>query len=101
MWCTIAGEGDVTKSTLELDVLVRGMSSRICVDLYNAIIKLRPDWASSKDDDIEAEKKQACVVKIVMTGSADDGPDCRTPATSSAAATWRHASRVAMTSSAS
>jgi len=45
------------------------------VDLYNAIIKLRPDWASARDDDIEAEKKQACVVKIVMTGSADDGPD--------------------------
>jgi len=51
------------------------MSRRICVDLYNAIIKLRPDWASAKDDDIETEKKQACVVKIVMTGSADDGPD--------------------------
>jgi len=41
----------------------------------NAIIKLRPDWASAKDDDIEAEKKQKCVAKIVMTGSADDGPD--------------------------
>ena len=51
------------------------MSRRICVDLYNAIIKLRPDWASAKDDDIEAEKKKTCVVKIVMTGSADDGPD--------------------------
>ena len=51
------------------------MSRRICVDLYNAIIKLRPDWASVKDDDIEAEKKRACVVKVVMTGSADDGPD--------------------------
>jgi type I restriction enzyme R subunit len=51
------------------------MSRRICVDLYNAIIKLRPDWASAKDDDIEIEKKQACVAKIVMTGSADDGPD--------------------------
>ena len=51
------------------------MSRRICVDLYNAIIKLRPEWASAKDDDSEAEKKQACVVKIVMTGSAEDGPD--------------------------
>jgi type I restriction enzyme R subunit len=51
------------------------MSRRICVDLYNAIIKLRPDWVSAKDDDSEAEKQQACVVKIVMTGSADDGPD--------------------------
>ncbi|MCE9552911.1 MAG: type I restriction endonuclease subunit R [Planctomycetes bacterium] len=51
------------------------MSRRICVDLYNAIIKLRPDWASTRDDDVEAEKKQACIVKIVMTGSAEDGPD--------------------------
>jgi len=51
------------------------MSRRICVDLYNAIIKLRPAWASARDDDSEAEKQQACVVKIVMTGSADDGPD--------------------------
>jgi len=51
------------------------MSRRICVDLYKAIIKLRPEWASAKDDDLETEKKQMCVVKIVMTGSADDGPD--------------------------
>ena len=54
------------------------MSRRICVDLYNALIKLRPDWASAKDDADgigEAEKDKACVVKVVMTGSADDGPD--------------------------
>ncbi|MCX7422081.1 MAG: hypothetical protein NT013_21425, partial [Planctomycetia bacterium] len=51
------------------------MSRRICVDLYNELIKLRPDWASVPDDDIEAEKKQSTIVKIVMTGSADDGAD--------------------------
>jgi type I restriction enzyme R subunit len=51
------------------------MSRRICVDLYAALIKLRPDWASAKDDDSEAEKDNACVVKVVMTGSADDGPE--------------------------
>jgi type I restriction enzyme R subunit len=51
------------------------MSRRICVDLYNALIKLRPDWASAKDDDVETEKGKDCVVKVVMTGSADDGPD--------------------------
>ena len=50
------------------------MSRRICVELLNAILKLRPEWASAKDDDIEAERKKACVVKIVMTGSAEDGP---------------------------
>lgn len=40
------------------------MSRRICVDLYNEIIKLRPDWHNEDDD------KGA--VKIVMTGSASD-----------------------------
>jgi type I restriction enzyme R subunit len=40
------------------------MSRRICADLYNAIIKLRPEWHS--DDD-----KQG-VLKIVMTGNATD-----------------------------
>ena len=51
------------------------MSRRIAVDLYNALIALRPEWASAKDDDAEREKGEACVVKVVMTGSADDGPD--------------------------
>ncbi len=51
------------------------MSRRICVDLYDALIKLRPDWASAKDDDAETEKGKDCVVKVVMTGSADDGPE--------------------------
>ncbi len=51
------------------------MSRRICVDLHAALLKLRPDWASAPDDDPEAERGKACVVKIVMTGSADDGPE--------------------------
>lgn len=40
------------------------MSRRICVDLYEQIVKLRPDWHS--DDDIEGE------IKVVMTGSSSD-----------------------------
>jgi type I restriction enzyme R subunit len=40
------------------------MSRRICVELYNEIIKLRPRW-HNKDD-----KKGT--IKIVMTGSASD-----------------------------
>jgi len=40
------------------------MSRRICVDLYNAITALRPEWHD--DDDLHG------VVKIVMTGSASD-----------------------------
>ena len=53
------------------------MSRRIAVDLYNALIALRPDWASAKDDDAEIEKDRNCLVKVVMTGSAEDGPDCQ------------------------
>ena len=50
------------------------MSRRIAVDLYEAIIALRPQWASVVNDEAEAEQRRACVVKVVMTGSADDGP---------------------------
>jgi type I restriction enzyme R subunit len=60
---------------MEGKAMIVCMSRRICVDLYNALIKLRPDWASAKDDDIEAEKGKAGVVKVVMTGSAEDGPE--------------------------
>jgi type I restriction enzyme R subunit len=51
------------------------MSRRICVDLHDALIKLRPEWLSAKGDDLESEKTKSCVAKIIMTGSADDGPD--------------------------
>jgi len=51
------------------------MSRRICVDLHDAILALRPEWASAEGDDAEAEASQETVVKIIMTGSADDGPD--------------------------
>ena len=40
------------------------MSRRIAVDLYDAIIKLRPEWGS---DDVNKGK-----IKVVMTGSAAD-----------------------------
>ena len=40
------------------------MSRRICVDLYNEIVRLRPGWHHEDDD--------KGVVKIVMTGSASD-----------------------------
>ncbi len=50
---TIAGKG-----------MIVGMSRRICVDLYNAIVKRRPEWHD--DDDKKGE------IKVVMTGSASD-----------------------------
>ena len=42
------------------------MSRRICVDLYAAIVKLRPSWHG--DDDKEG------IIKVVMTGAASDPP---------------------------
>ncbi|WP_314817264.1 type I restriction endonuclease subunit R, partial [Aggregatibacter segnis] len=42
-------------------------SRQICVDLYNEIIKLRPEWHS---DNINEG-----TIKIVMTGSASDAPE--------------------------
>ena len=47
------------------------------MDFYEALVKLRSQWASAKDDDAEAEKGRDCLVKVVMTGSAYDGPDCQ------------------------
>jgi len=47
--------------------LIVCMSRRICVDMYNAIIKLKPDWHS--DEDISG------TIKIVMSGSASDNQD--------------------------
>ena len=40
------------------------MSRRICVDLYDAIIKIRPRWHNDNDDE--------GFIKVVMTGSASD-----------------------------
>jgi len=44
------------------------MSRRICVELYNTIGAIRPDWDHEEDDD-------KGVIKIVMTGSASDPGD--------------------------
>ena len=42
------------------------MSRRICVELFREIAALRPDWAHGDDD--------RGILKVVMTGSASDGP---------------------------
>lgn len=46
---------------MEGKAMIVCMSRRICVDLYEALIALRPDWADE-------------TLKVVMTGSAADGP---------------------------
>src|SRR5690606_31081405 len=51
-------------AALDGKAMVVCMSRRICVKLYDEIVKLRPGWHSTDDN--------AGVVKIVMTGAASD-----------------------------
>ena len=51
-------------AALEGKAMVVCMSRRICVALYDEIVRLRPDWHSADDN--------AGAVKIVMTGTASD-----------------------------
>ncbi|MEO2090491.1 MAG: type I restriction endonuclease subunit R, partial [Gemmataceae bacterium] len=53
--------------TMDGKGMVVCMSRRICVDLYDLIVTLRPQWHDADD------AKGA--IKIVMTGSAKDGPE--------------------------
>jgi type I restriction enzyme, R subunit len=52
---------------LDGKAMIVGMSRRICVDLYRAIVALRPQW-QGKDD-------EQGIIKVVMTGSASDPLD--------------------------
>ncbi len=63
------------RESLSGKAMVVCMSRRICVELFEAILKLRPDWASAPNDDEQQEAKKTCVAKIIMTGSAMDGPE--------------------------
>ncbi len=54
-------------ATMEGKAMVVCMSRRICVALYQAIAKLRPEWHADDDN--------AGAMKVVMTGSASDPLD--------------------------
>jgi len=51
-------------AVLEGKAMIVCMSRRICVDLYEAIIKIRPLWHSDDDD--------KGTIKVIMTGSSSD-----------------------------
>jgi len=55
------------QEALDGKALVVCMSRRICVELYDAIVAVRPDWDTADDD--------TGAIKIVMTGSASDQQD--------------------------
>ena len=61
--------------------MIVGMSRRICVELYNAITTIRPDWKHDHQNDRDQNHDDAendnhhdhqTSIKIVMTGSASD-----------------------------
>lgn len=51
-------------AVLDGKAMIVCMSRRICVDLYDAIIKIRPSWHSDDDD--------KGTLKVIMTGSSSD-----------------------------
>lgn len=60
----IAEHFELRQEAMEGKALIVCMSRRICVELYDAIAKLRPGWHD--DDDAKG------MMKIVMSGSASD-----------------------------
>ncbi len=57
---------ETRREIFEGKAMIVSMSRRICVLLYDAIVKIRPDW-HHKDDD-------KGVIKVIMTGSSADPP---------------------------
>lgn len=58
---------EARQDTMDGKGMIVVMSRRIAVELYNAIVQIRPDWHSEDDD--------KGVIKVVMTGSASDPLD--------------------------
>jgi type I restriction enzyme R subunit len=55
---------ETRNAVLDGKAMIVCMSRRICVDLYNEIKKIRPEWHSDEDNE--------GVMKVVMTGSSSD-----------------------------
>jgi len=58
---------DLRLEAMDGKAMVVCMSRRICVDLFNEIVKLRPEWDHAEDEGGE--------IKVIMTGSASDPAD--------------------------
>ena len=52
------------QEAIEGKAMIVCMSRRICVDLHNEIVKLKPAWYGKEDD--------KGIIKVIMTGSASD-----------------------------
>jgi len=60
----IVSHFDNRQSALQGKAMIVTMSRRIAVDLYEELVKLRPDWHSEDDD--------SGALKVIMTASASD-----------------------------
>ena len=58
---------DTRLEAMDGKAMVVCMSRRICVDLYRALVRLRPEWHHEDDDKGR--------LKVVMTGAASDPPE--------------------------
>ena len=63
----IVDQWERQRENLKGKAMIVGMSRRICVELYQRIVKLRPAWHS---DDPKRGR-----IKVIMTGSAADRPE--------------------------
>jgi len=63
----IVDHWETRESILNGKAMIVCMSRRICIELHNEIIKLKPEWYH-KDDD-------KGTLKVIITGSAADGPE--------------------------
>ena len=63
----IVSHFDQRLEAMDGKAMVVCMSRRICVDLYNEILRMRPEWHHADDNQGE--------IKVVMTGSATDPLD--------------------------
>ncbi|MGH7265117.1 MAG: type I restriction endonuclease subunit R, partial [Candidatus Rokuibacteriota bacterium] len=62
----IVSHFDQRLDAMDGKAMVVCMSRRICMDLHDQIVRLRPDWFHEDDD--------AGRLKVVMTGNAAEGP---------------------------
>ena len=62
----LVGHFEARQEVMQGKGMIVGMSRRICVALYDEVVRLHPEWAGVGDKE--------GVIKVVMTGSANDDP---------------------------
>jgi type I restriction enzyme R subunit len=75
--CDLVAHFETRTSSLEGKGMIVAMSRAICVDLFNEIIKLRPDWEGTKitkDGKAIGYNPEDGAIRIIMTGTASDKP---------------------------